>query len=246
MEPSTQVEEAQDEKTLSLLELAIYIINPGMTPSLINPEFLRVNEIVEGSWILMRPVVLDGSSSTVRYQNGVSVTATNSQVVISQRAPIPEPEGPITPLIMEDILSPRVATQLIQVMPTDGPYELVTIDPVGFMAIADDGQDASTSPLRHVARRIPFEETIPDVQTRALYSLDDKEVTLITAEFDLDGNGEPQALQFSGEFRRSVVGNNRQEQIKFVENVLNNWKQDIEEFNKMACRFHSMYTSEEN
>ena len=49
MEQRTRAGELKDRPTLYLIELSVYLFNPDTSPTLINPDFLRFNEIVEPS-----------------------------------------------------------------------------------------------------------------------------------------------------------------------------------------------------
>ena len=70
MEQRTQSVELQERPTLYLIELSVYLFNPGTSPTLINPDFLRFNEIVEPSWRVVRPVIVEPDYCRIRYDNG--------------------------------------------------------------------------------------------------------------------------------------------------------------------------------
>ena len=246
MAADTHSDRTQEKPGVSLFELSIYMINSGTNPSLINPEFLRENEIVDRSWGVTRPVIIEPTSSFIRYNNGLSVTATNEQVVISQRAARRQEGEMWAPMALDDIVCPNVATQLLRIMPTDQPYELVTIDPFGWMEIETNDRVSHVSPLLQVANLIPFKGTIPTLQTKTVYALDDKEVTLFASEISQQSGGELSTFHFGGEFRRTVIGSNRQEQTEYIEHILDEWRQDIEDFNELACQFVSMMNMEVN
>ena len=135
MESGTNPVEAADAGSVSLLELGVYILNPDTPFDLINPEFLRVNDVVESSWGLRQPVLLRNSSSTVNYRNGVRVLGYPGYIAVIHRRRIRRTEIGRTRLELKDVLSPQIARRLLDAMPLSNQYESVTIDPIGTSAV---------------------------------------------------------------------------------------------------------------
>ena len=144
--PSSQPERPE----VHLLEITIYLFNPSTDPSLINPDFLRYNEIVETSWPLIRPVMMDASSSRIRYANGLSLFADADQISISQRVAT-DPEGTtIIPLIPNDLMCFKVAKQYLQSVSPALPYESISIDPTSLIEIPAWDSNNYSSPLQNL------------------------------------------------------------------------------------------------
>ena len=52
-------------------------------------------------------------------------------------------------------------------------------------------------------------------------------------------------MRLSGEIIRDVQGDDSQAQIQFINDVLDRWHQDIDDFDELACQFYSTYIHEE-
>ena len=227
-----------------LTGLSIYLSNPSTNPSLVNPDFLRYNEIVDPAWTVARPVVIDHGHSRVSYSNGLSFAASVDHVVISQRAPTDPENNTFIPLDLGDIVCVRAATNLLETMSPDSPYDFITIDPVGMLEIDLKETTNLASPLQALAARIPYDEHIPDVQTRVQYNLADKIVTIYTNEVTPEFDEELLRLFVSGEIIPDLEEDISM-QVGIIKDILGAWEQDIQLFKELVYQFYSTYTPRE-
>ena len=243
MESGTNPVEAADAGSVSLLELGVYILNPDTPFDLINPEFLRVNDVVESSWGLRQPVLLRNSSSTVNYRNGVRVLGYPGYIAVIHRRRIRRTEIGRTRLELKDVLSPQIARRLLDAMPLSNQYESVTIDPIGYIggAFAPKLSGApSTGSTRHAAAS---GGVVPKVEFAATYDFGDRSVAVTfgdTAEDKADGL---ETYYIAGEIQRQVTDGTRREQKEFIHNIVSNWEQDMREFSELALQLHAIHTS---
>ena len=125
---------------------------------------------------------------------------------------------------------------------TEFPFIAISIELSGFIK-AD--LSASQSPLRNIALQIPFDDTTPTIQARIQFDLDEKLLTMYVSESPPEEDGITY-LRFTGEIYRSAQGETPEEQSKFLDHVLENWQQDMSDFQVAAYGFHSLYFSRES
>jgi hypothetical protein len=231
---------------LHLLDISVFLMNPGTAPSLINPDFLLHNGIVEPAWSVMRPVVMQANFSRIRYANGLSLFATDSHVVIAQGAATNPETTTITPLDTDDLVCFGVAKRYLNSVSPSTPFEMFTIDPNVFMDVPATDLNPSWSPLQRMGRRISFRGVVPEVHARAQYDLGDKEITIFASEIMPQGTDDSIRLHFGGEILRNVEEDGIQEQVELIHRLLDRWQDDISDFNELVYNFYSMYIQAEN
>ena len=248
MEQRTQLVELQERPTLYLTELSVYLFNPEISPTLINPDFLRFNEIVEPSWRVVRPVIVEPDYCRIRYDNGLSITTHDDHIVITQRAAAVEQQDStltVTPLTADNVLCVGMATRYLHLANPDSPYGILSIDPQGWMEVPEVNLPFLSSPLKEFATQVPFGGESPVVDARARYTLQDKRVVMYISEAPPQDPGDTFRLQFSGEFIRNLDGETGREQEPVITNLLDNWEQDIRDFDDLAHQFYLSYIRRE-
>ena len=245
MERSARADREQERPTFYLIQLNVYLINPSTSPSLINPDFLRYNEIVDPSWQLERPVLVEPESSQIRYTNGLSLSAYDSHVVITQNAVTDPQRSTITPLTSNNVLCIGIAERYLNLVPADQPYETVSIDPIGWIEVPEQTVAMLSSPLQEVAKGIQYEGKVPEVQARAIYEFEDKRIVLYASEIPSQGPDNTLRLRFTGEILRNLEAAAPENQVSSIATVLDNWEQDINDFEDLANKFYSLYIRRE-
>jgi hypothetical protein len=82
IKPSYFAKEVLDVE-LELQEFTLVVLASDHNPSLLNPDFLRIQDIVPKDWKVTEPVVVTPSVATVRYDEGVSITVARARLHIS-------------------------------------------------------------------------------------------------------------------------------------------------------------------
>ena len=229
----------------NLTGLNIYLSNPSTNPSLVNPDFLRHNEIVDPSWTVTRPVIIEHGNSRVRYSNGLSFSANADHVVIAQRAPIDSENNSFVALELDDIVCIRAATNYLENVAPESLYDFITIDPAGMLDIELKETTDFVSPLQALAARIPFEGQIPDVQARAQYSFNAKTVTIYMSESNPRFDEKLLRIMVSGEIIYDIDEGDVNTQTNTIKDHLDAWEQDVQLFRELVYRFYSAYAPRE-
>lgn len=246
MASNTQPTQQTDRPTIHLVALSVHISNPGIVPSLLNPDFLRHNEIVEPTWTVTRPVIMDHDRSRVRYSNGVAFVAGNDYIVISQNAVFDEDRNIVTPLTRENIVCFKAASRYLESISPASPYDFMSIDPMGWMEIDAEQASKLSSPLKDLATRVPIGEQVPEVQVRAEYNVSDKTATVYVSEVVPEYDDNSLRLIFSGEIAHDLeVEGSNGDSTAIVAEILGTWEEDVELFREVVYRLYSAYIPEE-
>lgn len=229
-----------DSPEFFLTGMSVYLSNPSTNPSLVNPDFLRYNEIVDPTWAVKRPVIIDQNQSRVAYANGLTISAAVDHIIIAQRAVVDPGENTFAPLESDDIICARVAVNYLETVALDSPYDFITIDPTGILEIDLKDADGINSPLQDLAVRIEHEGQEPDVQARAQYRFGRKRVTLYASEFLPDFDENVLRIMLSGEIFHEL-DEDSETQANDIKTSLESWEQDIQLFRTLVHRFCSTY-----
>ena len=243
MESGTGPVEAADAGSLSLLELGIYILNPDTPFDLINPEFLRVNGVVENSWGIRQPVLLRNSSSTVNYRNGVRILGNPGYIAVIHRRPIRRTEIGLVRLELKDVLSPQIALRLLDAMPLSDQYESVTIDPIGYIGGAFAPKLSGAPSTGSTRQAAASGGVVPKVEFTTTYDFGDRNVTVNFGDTEEDEADRLETYYIAGEIQRSVIGGTRREQKESIHNIVSNWEHDVHEFSELALQLYGIHTS---
>ena len=202
--------------------VGVLLMSYGFDSSSINPDFLRYNGIVDADWKVEGPVIAESGMSRIVYDNGLVVTASRDHVTFEE---IWQPVAP------DDFVSPAVAMRFISLVASRSGYEAVGVDPRGFIRLPEGASGVSATVLSALGRRLPFEEQLPSVQSRLFYELEDREITLYVGEVVSE-------LRFSAHIHHHVFGSELSEQTTFVRTVLDSWRDDLADFDRLAIQFY--------
>ena len=239
-------DQAIDRPTIHLVALSIHLFNPSITPSLVNPDFLRHNEIVEPTWTIARPVTMDQSHSRVRYSNGVAFTAGNNYVAISQNADFDDERNIVTPLTRDNIVCFNAASRYLESISPVAPYDYMSIDPMAWMEINAEDANKLSSPLKGLAAHVPIGEQVPEVQVRAEYHISDKTATIYVSEITPAYDNSALRLVFSGEIVHDLEDEDSTDTAPAtVAEILDKWEEDVEFFRELVYQLYSAYIPEE-
>ena len=246
MVSNPQPTQQTDRPAIHLVALSIHLANPSTTPNLVNPDFLRYNEIVEPAWTVVRPVIMDQGHSRVRYSNGVAFVAGDGYVIISQNAVSDEESNTVTPLSREGIVCFNAASRYLECVSPASPYSYMSIDPMGWMDFNSEDASKLSSPLKGFATRAPIGEQVPDVQVRAEYDIAGKIVTVYVSEVTPPDDDSVFRLFFSGEIVHDLEDKDSNEaSAATIAKALGEWEEDVELFREVVYRLYSAYIPEE-
>ena len=223
----------QDTKPIvSHDELAIILGASRFDPAHINPDFLRYNGIVDANWQVDPPVIIESGFSLVEYNNGLSLTATNDHLRVSQTV---QTEG------IGETLVPDVVNRYLPMAPWPVEYQHIYTDLIGVIPVAGNGFNPQFSPLEDLSQRVRFSDLTPIMQVRAEYRFPDKSITIYASE--VRNESEITSLRFSAHIHRGIASDiSPAERDEFIKSTLEKWHDDTRDFDELARQFYSSYT----
>lgn len=216
--------------------LAITLGAARVAPGHINPDFLKYNGIVESDWQVERPVVIEARFSSVRYSNGLEISATVDSVMVSHTG---------RPLVIEEIFVADVAKRYLTVAPRQTEYNSIMLDWQGVVRFGDDGFAPQTSPLHDMAQKIKFADLAPSMQARAFYrGASNKSVAVYLSETVRENA--ITGIRLRVHIHPDMDDVPLEKRKAFIQSILENWQDDLRDCEKLACQFYSLYANKEN
>ena len=104
------------ENDLELIELSVVLVADSNNPSIVNPDFLKYNGIVDTVYEVQDFPISTPAFSQVAFKNGITVTSDPARVLIQQT----------TELTKANMVSPEIAKRYLQCVP-HVPYRAIGI-----------------------------------------------------------------------------------------------------------------------
>ena len=191
--------------------MGVRLLTSETNPSHINPDYLRVNEIIPAEWPVVRPVALEAGFSRVVYENGLSVSATDANVFFNQR----HLENPDLELVV-----PYVASRYLEFPPEYLRFNSIGIG-LAFVAFGPAEME-STSPLS--ALTAPYGDTVPRVSLRSVYRLRNMSVNVTVDGGPSAPAGEAPSLNVRGQMTYRVPERTAPDDLEFARMALSGWE----------------------
>lgn len=213
-------------KNVTLIEMAVVLVAQSNNPSILNPDFLITNGIVNGGIEDVRqPAVSTPVFSQVRFKNGVAVTADSDRVVFSMS----RPPG-------ESILPPKIARSYLRQIP-HAPYRAIGVNSKFFVRSADRAQGVSAS-LRNRGAWMSFKDVMPEVALKFTYTYNDRTINLEVADARLgEGDETLQGQMFQANVHRDLTESNTKSRNERINSILDAWKRDLDDVGLLIDRF---------
>lgn len=207
-------------------EIAVVISARNHNPTLLNPDFLRYNEIVDATWVTSEdePPITTPAVSRVTFSNGISVVVEPSTITFAER--LDEDDTPHTPDIAK-----RYLTALPHV-----DYRAVGINPRGHVNFGSD----PNLPNRFISERVmalsaeelgtpPFDA---DVQLHFHYG--DAMLNLVLEDVALRDDPNQHVLLISGNYHHTASEADPAKRLAELHRYIDGWRDDISAFEKVA------------
>lgn len=213
---------------MALSAMSVRLVAPGANPAHINPDSLRFNGVIPSEWALIRPITLESGISRMNYENGLLISASQSNVFFNQRLL----ENPDTELVVLD-----VARRYLEHPPAYLRFNSVII---GFAFVAFEAQQVER-PLSIPALAIPYEGIAPAVSLRSIYQLGDRHVDVTVDGALTRPGGEGSPLNIRGQVHYAVRGRTPPDDLEFVRNTLANLQFAFETFLEISQSVCAQY-----
>ena len=209
--------------TTKLAHFSVVVAGASHNPTLLNPDFLRIHEIVpaEWGWELSPNPITTPPLSQVRYTNGLAITLEHDKLQV------------MDPNVGEDPTNskaPRIAGEFVATLPhvryTAVGHNFLTLvelqNPASELKnrfVKNGPWDADPHTLSGVGLRLVY--ALPNGNGRVVLSLDEG-----TADLNNDGGGgESQVLVINGNFHRDCTEYPAEKQVaERLSHVSDDWE----------------------
>lgn len=207
---------------LVVQELVIVIAAKNLSPTILNPDFLKYSGIIPADWELARQPIYTKSVAQVAFQNGISVVAEPQRVMFMEAI-----EGKDN----ASLLVPAIARKYVETLP-NVDYQAMGLNPRGYVTF-DKEQDTARNYLSETLLSPgPWQEPgISPVRTTVnfAYTLEHGPFNLSVSEASLRQQDETNApiVLFSGNFSYDIASMTGSEKLQSLYQALSNWEADL-------------------
>ncbi len=186
---------------IELIGFSVVLVANSNNPSILNPDFLRYNEIVEPSLQVQGTPITTPAFSQVTFEGGLSVKADPNRVMFEQVG---------DSLATENVICPEMANRYLQKVP-HVPYSAVGINPKGLRVSPTAAEKVSTALLDKGAW-LSFKDIQPDIHLKTVYKFEKRTIVLdvVEAKKQAKNGVEPLGILFQANIHRDIPSTNQQ------------------------------------
>ena len=224
-----KMQNQKSDESVNLGEVAVVLVAQSNNPSIINPDFLRHNEIVNADLSLQGNPISSQLFSQVTFERGIIVQALPDRVTFQQTG---------DSLAPEDILCPEIAKRYVEKVP-HVPYSAIGINPKGYRYLSAEVPEKVSNILIENAE-MSFKDVTPEVHLKTIYQYDTRKIVLDIAE-TTKKNDDPEIpiMLFQANIHRDIPSTtNQQDRIKTISEILTSWKDDLSDFDALVKKFN--------
>lgn len=223
-----KMQNSKSDESVNLGEVAVVLVAQSNNPSIINPDFLRNNKIVNADLPLKGDPITSPLFSQVTFEKGIVVNALPDRVIFQQTG---------DSLATEDILCPDIAKRYVEQVP-HVPYSAIGINPKGYRQLSAEAPEKVSNILIKKSEDMSFKDVKPEVHLKTIYQYDTRKIVLDIAEAIKQRNEIPIML-FQANIHRDIPSTiEQQERIKTISDILASWKDDLSDFDALVKKFN--------
>lgn len=210
-----------------LHEISIVIVGKTHNPSILNPDFLRHNNIVPKEMKTAdgpAGVVSTLVGARIAYKDGLVITGDLQRIVFTES---------IFEKKAEDIVAPGAAKTYLRTVP-HVRYTAVGVNPEGHARVSDGSPSPQPASLLRNEARTDFKGSIPSAEIELKYAMQRKTITMGIAVADVDAPVDiDNAVVFRGNFHR-VLDDAEQDSFQKAISAVQEWEEDLNDFRLLA------------
>lgn len=215
---------------IELVGFSVVLVSSLNNPSIVNPDFLRHNNIVESGRQLQDDPISTPFYARVTFEGGLAVKAEPNRVIFEQ-----DRES----LTTKTITCPAMAKRYLETVP-HVPYTAVGINPKGYRRSPSEAPEKVSTAFRDKGTWMSFKDVCPAIQLRATYRYEQRIIALDVAEAKNQEENAPaiHGILFQANIHRDISARNQQERIEKMAKILQSWEEDLSDFFTLSKRFH--------
>ena len=214
---------------IALVEVSVVLVINGNNPSILNPDFLRHNEIVDSDLQLAAPPpVSTPLLSQVVFEGGIGVIADPERFVFSHHGEM---------LATDTCKSPGIAKKFLERHP-NMQYSAVGINPKSVARLDNRAEVDTTNMLTGNGEWISFKGARPEIRVNATYEYETRKISMdIYKSMQKNENGlESYGVVFQANIHRDIPSMGVEERADVIMSILSNWESDISDFDDLVAK----------
>ena len=216
--------------SVHLTQFSVVLVVNQIDPSIFNPDFLRLNQIVNPNTQVSESPISTPQLSQISFDDGVTVRADSGTVTFEETG---------DPLQLQNVQPPAMAIRFVTLFPNT-IYKAVGMNPIGIPILdgAVDERSGLRSALVDAGTWLPFGGQTPTLGLWAAYNLPDK--TMFFEIRDNDAPDQSRVVAFRLNIHRELpdqLGRNDR-----LLSVLAQWEADLTDFESLVMQCISKRT----
>lgn len=213
---------------LSIQEISIIIAAKDLSPSVLNPDFLKYGDIVPSDWQYSQQPIFTKNSVQITYDNGVRINAQPNRVAFAQAFLTQE-----QPQFQIEMMAIKFAEKL-----PNANYQAVGINPRGLVPFPENDRGAHDflfTKLFASGSWQEFGQAPAQAAIQLSYTLEQGQLNLAINEAKLQTpeQKEISALVFSGNFNYPVRGDVGIKRVQNVKERIQLWQPTLATFQQL-------------
>lgn len=220
-----------------LVELSVVLVATSNNPSIINPDFLTANGIVDKHRELQENPVTTPVFAQVVYKGGLTVRADPERVMFVQSA---------SEASLSNVIGPGTAEAYARAVP-HVPYRAVGINPKLHVGLVDADRAKVATVLDGRGAWWSYKDSEPEIQLKAVYAFSSRKIVVdVLGVTRRHPNGQPlPGLLFQANVHRELEQTNSQRRIEALISIVGNWECDVLDCRTVADKFTSHATRDQ-
>ena len=211
----------EHEPNIELVEFSVVLVATANNPSILDPDFLQYNEIVDPNWQVQESPVSNPAFAQVSFEGGLTVTADLNRVIFEQKAG-------------GTLVASEVAKRYLQQVP-HVPYSAIGINPKFFLHSTGEHLSLMGSGAHDQGTRMSFKDAVPTVQLKLTYGYETRTIFLDVVQIEqTTDNPRLSGMLFQANVHRAVDGPNAQTRNKLIRSILDRWEDDLEDISQLS------------
>ena len=215
---------SQEREMIDLVEFSVVVVAQSNNPTILNPDFLKHNGIVNARRDLHReqPPLITPMFSQVVFEDGLVVRADPATIAFHQAADV---------LTRGDIDGPVVAKGYLKTVP-HVRYTALGLNPK--VVIRNPPFARLSKMLRTEGSWMTFGQSTPGFEIKATYQLPGRRLALTLQEVRTKQGDD--VLLCTANIHREIEEGNQQMRVSSILSMLDFWEKDLDEFNTLVCQ----------
>ena len=224
MEPEITRDNGESDQEVEITGFSVVLTATENNPSILNPDFLHYNGIVDASQQVEEPRISTPAYSQVTFQDGLTVKADSSRVIFEQIG---------EKLAIKAIICPEIAKRYVKKIP-HVLYRAVGINPQGYRRLEGKAIERVSDSLRDKGTWMSFQDITPEIQLKAIYQYTGRRIILDIAEAKKSEADEISGFLFQANVHRDIGETDPQKRINKLLSMIDSWREDLSDFHVLV------------